>query len=204
MIDLYIVRHGESCANAQNILSGHGDTPLSEKWEKQAQALQKYLLDEGYEFDEIYSSPLERAQNTIAWFAKQKDQEIILDPRLKEKALGQLESVPIDQVFWDAYWMDPYYYDLWDGYETYTQLTERIYDFLQQQIFPKTGKKILVSCHAGVTRGFISALTGMKRELPYIKVQNASISHYRIDEATFFAECKMFGRDVYLRESGLL
>lgn len=204
MIDLYLVRHGESEANLSNRIAGHLDTPLSEKWQQQAVCLKKYLLDAWYDFDEIYSSPLQRAYNTIVAYAKEKNKEIITDDRLKEKYLWPQEGALKSEVFWDGYHEDPYYFESGKSYESYETLTQKVEWFLREEIFSKTRKSVLVSCHAGVTRSFVAALTWITRETAHLQVQNASLTHYQIDENSLEATCEKFSYDVYLREQGLI
>jgi broad specificity phosphatase PhoE len=59
-----LVRHGQSDANANGYLVGIKEAPLSPKGEKQANAVSEYIL-KTYKVDVIYSSPLERACNTV-------------------------------------------------------------------------------------------------------------------------------------------
>ena len=61
LMQLVITRHGESVANAQGILQGHSEHPLSELGRQQAQELSKRLIEKGFSFDLVYSSDLVRA-----------------------------------------------------------------------------------------------------------------------------------------------
>lgn len=59
---LYLVRHGQSEGNKANVHQTP-DLPLSEEGVKQAEFLAKRLKD--IKFDLIYSSPIERAKETV-------------------------------------------------------------------------------------------------------------------------------------------
>ena len=62
MTVIYLVRHGQSQANARGIWQGAQiDTPLTELGRTQAQNTKKHREEEGAVFYAIYSSPLLRA-----------------------------------------------------------------------------------------------------------------------------------------------
>lgn len=64
MADLYLVRHGQTELNVQNILQGWQDSPLTERGCEQALATRAAFEDRGVTFDHAYSSSLGRAQRT--------------------------------------------------------------------------------------------------------------------------------------------
>ena len=59
---ILLIRHGQTTTNAQNLLVGRSDPPLTELGQRQARALRP-LLD-GVE--EVWTSPLQRARSTAA------------------------------------------------------------------------------------------------------------------------------------------
>ncbi|MCB9586539.1 MAG: histidine phosphatase family protein [Polyangiaceae bacterium] len=63
-MDILFVRHGESEANAQGIMQGSLDSPLSERGREQAAVLGEWLKARGLEFEAAYCSPLSRAKET--------------------------------------------------------------------------------------------------------------------------------------------
>ena len=83
MTVIYLVRHGQSLANAKGIWQGAQiDTPLTELGRTQAQNTKKHLEEEGAVFSAVYSSPLLRAGETAGIIAP--NQNITFDSRLKE------------------------------------------------------------------------------------------------------------------------
>jgi len=204
MINLYIVRHWESVANQEERIAGFTDVALSEKWKLQALALWEYLHQENFSFDVVFSSPLQRSYNTISGYCWEKNLEITCDDRLKELNLWPRENKLISELKSEEYFEDAFYFsDNWE-IETYEQVTARVKLFLEDKVFPAKWKKILVSCHAGVTRAFVAALNELTREVPRLMIPNASLTHYKIDEITKIARCEKFAYDNHLRYKNLI
>lgn len=64
MTNIYIVRHGQNEDNANKILNGHRDMPLTEIGINQAKELAEMIKKSEIKIDKIYSSPLKRAYQT--------------------------------------------------------------------------------------------------------------------------------------------
>ncbi len=65
MHKLVLIRHGESQWNMENRFTGWKDVDLSDKGLTEAHAAGKLLKDEGFVFDEAYTSVLKRAIRTL-------------------------------------------------------------------------------------------------------------------------------------------
>ena len=61
---IYIARHGQNEDNAEGILNGHRDKPLTDIGVAQAHELAKGMKAQGVQIDHVYSSPLSRAYTT--------------------------------------------------------------------------------------------------------------------------------------------
>ena len=70
MLKIYIARHGQNEDNANGILNGHRDLPLTEIGRQQARQLAEGIKEAGLKFDAVYSSPLSRAYDTAAAVAE--------------------------------------------------------------------------------------------------------------------------------------
>ncbi|MEO7904318.1 MAG: histidine phosphatase family protein [Candidatus Saccharimonadales bacterium] len=91
----YFIRHGQSQANADGVLAGQLDSPLTELGQHQAQHEGERLAAEGWSFDIIISSPLVRAYDTAVAVANVLHYplgDIKTDPRLMERHVGELEG----------------------------------------------------------------------------------------------------------------
>lgn len=65
MYKLVLIRHGESQWNKENRFTGWKDVDLSEKGVEEAHAAGRLLKEEGFTFDEAYTSVLKRAIRTL-------------------------------------------------------------------------------------------------------------------------------------------
>lgn len=93
-MELLIVRHGESVANAEGRMQGQRDYPLSAAGEQQAALLGRFLATSGLRFDAVYTSPLTRARSTaLALTTALGLPEAELAPELSELHAGGLQGL---------------------------------------------------------------------------------------------------------------
>ncbi len=93
-MELLIVRHGESVANAEGRMQGQRDYPLSEAGQKQAAALGHFLAKAGFQIDAAYTSPLTRARETALMLTTALGlPEAELAPELSELHAGGLQGL---------------------------------------------------------------------------------------------------------------
>lgn len=64
MLRIYLARHGQNVDNANGILNGHRDEPLTVLGREQAEELAEKIKEVGIRFDKIYSAPLKRTYQT--------------------------------------------------------------------------------------------------------------------------------------------
>ncbi|MBA1392752.1 histidine phosphatase family protein, partial [Lactobacillus sp. XV13L] len=133
MLNVYIVRHGQTDTNKTDAINGsRTNLPLNETGIKQAEALRD-SFDLG-KIDYVYASPLKRAKQT-AEILDQGRHEIILDDRLKEMDYGNWDGESIQniiakypQVFDELGYFNEKYTDYSTG-ESYEHLSQRLTDF---------------------------------------------------------------------------
>ncbi len=85
------IRHGETAWNADTRIQGHIDIPLNERGLAQARLLAEALA--GEQIDAVYSSDLQRAQQTAAALASSRELPLNLDARLRERHFGVFEGL---------------------------------------------------------------------------------------------------------------
>lgn len=94
----YIVRHGETTANTQQILQGQLHSELSDKGREHAERLGRYLSLARPQ--RIITSDLYRASDTARIAAREAGYqgEIVNDPRLREVHWGALQGKTLGQI----------------------------------------------------------------------------------------------------------
>ena len=96
MYKLVLIRHGESEWNKENRFTGWKDVDLSEKGREEAKAAGKLLKNEGFTFDEAYTSVLKRAIRTLWIILDQMDLMWIPETKswlLNERHYGALQGL---------------------------------------------------------------------------------------------------------------
>jgi len=73
MYTVVLLRHGESVWNKENRFTGWTDVPLSDKGMEEAKTAGLALTENGYDFDVVYTSVLERALMTTTLALKEMD-----------------------------------------------------------------------------------------------------------------------------------
>ncbi|MFC4735067.1 histidine phosphatase family protein [Bacillus daqingensis] len=90
MPTIYLIRHGQSEANAGGIIQGQSDYPLSSLGKKEGKAAAAWM--EQVHLDAIYASDLERASQTAAYLAETRSLRVKESALFREAALGPLEG----------------------------------------------------------------------------------------------------------------
>lgn len=97
-VELHLMRHGESAANAERLVTGSSNVPLTETGIKQAREVGKQL---SRHYDVAFSSTLFRARKTLSLAlraARVNGVSIRLSPCLDERQLGELELQPVRPI----------------------------------------------------------------------------------------------------------
>ena len=92
---LYVVRHGQTNLNLEHKLQGRIGLPLNEKGIEQAKELGSELKN--IVFSKAYSSPQERAIQTVSIASGIDKKDIILDERLEPCGMGEADNMVIDE-----------------------------------------------------------------------------------------------------------
>lgn len=94
----YFLRHGQTDHNRQRICQGHTDVPLNATGLEQAEKAAAVLGE--FEPIAITASDLTRVRQTAKPIARILEQEVTIDPDLRERAFGIYEDRPIEGQLW--------------------------------------------------------------------------------------------------------
>lgn len=187
MVELYIVRHGETDTNYEGRINGMStNKPLNEKGVAQVEELEKNI--DINMFDEVYSSSLLRAKQT-AEILNQNVHEIKFDDRLLEADYGswdgktetEMEAKHPD-VFDENRYLLPGYTQYAQNGEEYSDVYKRVDDFMTDMT-KKGDEKILVVCHGFISRSFMKVVTDASDISNIIQPDNAGVSKYKISKS---------------------
>lgn len=165
-LQIFIARHGQNQDNANGILNGHRDMPLTELGKEQAKELAEAIRGASLTFDAIYSSPLSRAFETAKLISDIASMpEPIVYDQLIERDFGVMTGKPADKIeelcMPDIVKTDTITYFLSpEGAETFPQLVKRgqeILDFVRAK--HQSGRVLLV-CHGDIGKMIYCAATG--------------------------------------------
>lgn len=162
MLNIYLLRHGETEQNSKRFYYGNLDVDITDKGIKQIEYINNEIRN--IDFDKIYVSNMKRAISTASIVSKDKNILCIKDKRLNEMNLGVFEGksyehiqkeYPIEFQKWSDDWK---YYAPPDG-ETYVEFYERVKEFFQE-ILKLEDKNILLVTHGGVIRSILTYVMG--------------------------------------------
>ncbi len=95
---LIIMRHGTIKANLKKRWHGSTDSPLLWRGRRQAKRLGAYAAQRYPDLAAIYSSPLQRCQNTAAPLAARLKLEVKINHDLREWSVGDWEDMPFNEL----------------------------------------------------------------------------------------------------------
>lgn len=91
---LFLVRHGETLANARRVIQGHThNVSLSSRGRGQIEKLAQRL--KAQPISAVYSSDLRRACESAEIVAKELSLPVYFDRRLRERCYGEFEGKPV-------------------------------------------------------------------------------------------------------------
>lgn len=174
-LELWLVRHGESEANAnpyfKTVYMGCNNwSNLTEKGKEQSRLLGEHLKREGIEFEKVYSSVAVRAQQTARYCLEAMDIPPLytLSMDLREIDQGSLEGKPKSNnkpqgVDWWTYVPE-------GGFECQEMVYRRASDFIYREIISKyapvhetdgPSKRFLLFTHENVISCFRVGILGL-------------------------------------------
>ncbi len=163
MTTLYLVRHGETVDNANQIMQGQTQGALNEHGMQQAREVSEQWKDKP--LDVILASDLKRAIDTARIIAEPHQMEVLTTPLLRERDWGSFTGRYIPDLKGET-WPD--------DIETLENLLSRAGEFIAyvRQTFP--GKKVLAVGH-GIINKAIQSYYYQKPMNEIQRMQNAEV-----------------------------
>lgn len=143
---IYMVRHGESEANAKKIHAGWAQVPLTEKGKSDAQKAGETLKK--FSFDKVYSSDLLRSIQTAKIAFPEKD--AVLTEYLREISVGEISGKSAEEcvkIYGDEYIKNKANKNFrFCGGECHEMHLERVRKFFKT-VCDEGNEKVLAFCH---------------------------------------------------------
>ena len=183
MLQVYLVRHGETQWNAQRRIQGQSDSALTEKGERQAEQVAKRAKTLG--ITHVISSDLGRTRHTAEIIALACGVDVTLDARLRELDMGVLERRNLDTLSDEEEgWRRQLVNGTADGRipegESMLEMSERMHAALNACLNLPSGSRPLLVSHGMALGCLVSTILGLpawaERRL---RLRNCSIS--RVD-----------------------
>jgi len=164
MTKVYIVRHGQTAWNLEEVFRGRADIPLDETGKKEVHLAGEALKDEI--LHAVYSSPLSRSMETAENVAKFHDLPVTPLEAIIDISYGEWEGVGLKEVQQQS----PDLYELWlqephkirfpQG-ETLEEVRSRTMEALEELLKKHHNENIVLVAHRVPNKVLCCALLGL-------------------------------------------
>jgi alpha-ribazole phosphatase len=158
MIELFLVRHGQTDSNLHGRWQGWDGIPLNQQGERQATLIAQRLAQTEKAIAALYASPLRRAWQTAERIGEALNLNPMPHDGLKEINFGQISGITLDgfrERFPDLHkrWTDKM--DLtftFPGGEQRAQFFQRVGEAMEEIAEHRPHQKVVVVAHGGTLR----------------------------------------------------
>ncbi|MDV5355142.1 2,3-diphosphoglycerate-dependent phosphoglycerate mutase GpmB [Enterobacter asburiae] len=191
MLQVYLVRHGETHWNAERRIQGQSDSPLTDKGETQARQVAERAKALG--ITHIITSDLGRTRRTAEIIADICGCDVTLEPRLRELNMGVLERRPLDSLTEEEEgWRRQLVNGTADGRipegESMQELSERMHAALATCLDLPQGSRPLLVSHGMALGCLVSTILGLPAYAERrLRLRNCSISRIDYQQSPWLA-----------------
>jgi broad specificity phosphatase PhoE len=164
MTFVYLVRHGETAWNKEEIFRGRTDIPLNENGLRQAELVGEYLKESN--IDAVYSSPLARARETAGKVAQVFNLKVLPLEGINDMSFGKWEGLPLKEVqtrdrdLFQQWRKEPHLVKL-PGGESLDGVRIRAMTALEDVIRLNSGKTLVLVSHRVVIKVILCGILGI-------------------------------------------
>lgn len=183
------LRHGQAKNNVERILAGRTTGyPLTDQGIKQAEKIADFLKP--FNISIIYSSPIERAEQTTSIVAKKLRLDYSIDERLTEIDMGPLSGVTFDDMFAKHGNIFLKFYEGHpiiekNGIESFASIKKRVLDLVEHCSKKYNDENILFVTHMDPIKSMLSTVMQLKPESLYeLIIRNASLTMFKKEQSS--------------------
>lgn len=192
MLQVYLVRHGETIWNAERRIQGQSDSPLTEKGQQQAHQVGERVKRLG--ITQIISSDLGRTQQTAKIIADVCGCTVTTDVRLRELDMGVLEkrlldSLTAEEEQWRSALVNGTEHGRIPQGESMAEMAARMQEALNACLNLPAGSRPLLVSHGMALGVLLSTLLGLPAHAERrLRLRNCSISRLDYQHSPWLAE----------------
>lgn len=210
MLQVYLVRHGETLWNAQRRIQGQSDSPLTDKGEYQARQVAVRVSSLG--ITHVIASDLGRTMRTAEIIATACGCPLLSDARLRELNMGILEQREVDSLSkqeerWRCQLIDGTPNGRIPQGESLQELSDRMLAMLDACRDLPTGSRPLLVSHGIALGCLISTILGLPAYAERrLRLRNCSLSRLDYQQSQWLASgwvLETAGDTAHLDESAL-
>jgi len=164
MTRVYLIRHGTTEWNREEIFRGRVDCALNEDGRAEARAVAAYF--EGVRLQGIHTSPLARAAETAAVIAAGRGIEVVSDPAFIDLDFGEWQGHPLKEVrekYPEVYraWRERPQEVTFPGGENLDRVRERAWEGFLKVVGENADQTVVIVSHRVITKVLICAALGL-------------------------------------------
>lgn len=193
---LYLIRHGRTASNRQQLLHGVTDVPLDGHGLRQAARVGERLGRDAPP-DALLSSPLSRALTTARIIGEHVGLEPTVVPELSEMDFGVLEGSTVERLAIEHPELAERLLNLDDGEVSWPEgesrrgFNERVFAAFVAILEAYAAHRVVVVAHGGVIGSFLAQVQGRSPNDPMIyDVLNCSVTHLRVTDLHTVLHCR--------------
>lgn len=186
MLEIILVRHGETDWNRGEVFRGRSDVDLNENGRRQAELLGEYLSRDPIDF--IYSSPLQRAVKTAGAIAAHHNLEVNNVSNLIDFDFGEWQGLSLKEVkakYEEIHrdWMDTPEQVRIPGGECLEEVSGRVMSFVEDAVMRCGEGRIVLVSHRVVCKVLICGLLGIDNShFHTIKLDTCGVTRFDCGE----------------------
>jgi 2,3-bisphosphoglycerate-dependent phosphoglycerate mutase len=183
------LRHGQAKNNVEQILAGRTTGyPLTDQGIKQSEKIADFLKP--FNISTIYSSPIERAEQTTSIVAKKLGLGYSIDERLTEIDMGTLSGITFDDMFAKHGNIFLKFYEGHpiiekNGIEPFASIKKRVLELVEYCSKKYHDEDILFVTHMDPIKSVLSTVMQLKPESLYeLIIRNASLTMFKKEQSS--------------------
>ncbi|OGP55555.1 MAG: hypothetical protein A2Y65_00800 [Deltaproteobacteria bacterium RBG_13_52_11] len=186
MTTLFLVRHGRTGWNKEQIFRGTKDVPLDEVGKEEALLVGERLKGEG--ITAVFSSPLSRAKETAEAIARFHNVKVQVLAGLNDLNFGEWEGLSIEEVkkrYLDLYqqWQQEPHRVIFPGGEGLDAVRSRVIEAVGDVVARHAQEVVVLVSHRVVLKVLICALLGLANShFWHIGQDTAAINCFRYQD----------------------